>query len=151
MLASFQMALVGGQRAITPLAAVAIAAARSESPSAKAVPNILSNPVVASGALMLAIAEMAGDKQKTAPDRIVPVGLAARFVTSALAGAALAPRRRRWPIAIASGAIAVAASYPGWALRITSMRRYGQSLTGFIEDAAIIASAIAIMRNQAKS
>jgi uncharacterized membrane protein len=96
MLASFLMGLVGGQRAMTPLAVVAIAAARDELPADNGAPKLLSHPVVAAGALALAIGEMAGDKQKTAPDRIVAIGLAARFVTSAIAGASLVPRRQRW-------------------------------------------------------
>ena len=107
MLASFLMGLVGGQRAMTPLATVAIAAARDELPEDNGAPKLLGHPIVAAGALTLAIAEMAGDKQKTAPDRIVFVGLAARFVTSAIAGAALVPRRQRWLGAAVGGGIAV--------------------------------------------
>lgn len=76
MLASLKMGLVGGQRAMTPLAAVSIAAARGELPVGKGVLRWLANPIVAAGTLALAIGEMAGDKQKTAPDRIVPIGLA---------------------------------------------------------------------------
>ena len=95
MLSSFLMGLIGGQRAMTPLATVAVAAARGELPADNGAPRLLSHPLVAAGTVALAIAEMAGDKQKTAPDRIVPIGLAARLVTSAIAGAALAPKRRR--------------------------------------------------------
>jgi uncharacterized membrane protein len=145
---AIKMGLVGGQRALTPLAAVAIAAARDELPKDNGAPELLAHPVVATGALMLAIAEMAGDKQKTAPDRIVPIGLAARFVTSAIAGAALAPRRDRWAAAVAGGLTAVVASFPGWAIRVKAMEVFGQTKTGFVEDAAVIASAAAIVRSQ---
>lgn len=148
MLASFQMGLVGGQRAMTPLAAVAVAAARGELPADNGAPALLARPLVATGALVLAILEMAGDKQKSAPDRIVPIGLAARFATSAIAGAALAPRRRRWAGAAIGGITAVAASYPGWRLRMGAMRRRGQTPTGFVEDAAVVAAAATIVRHQ---
>jgi uncharacterized membrane protein len=147
MLASFLMGLVGGQRAMTPLATVAIAAARGELPSDNGAPKLLAHPVVAAGALALAIGEMAGDKQKTAPNRIVPIGLAARFVTSAIAGASLAPRRQRWLGAAVGGVTAVVASYPGWRARMAAMSRYGQTPTGFVEDAAVVAGAAAITRH----
>lgn len=147
MLSSIQMGLVGGQRAMTPLAAVAIAAARGELSDDNGAPKLLGHPVVAAGALALAVAEMAGDKQKNAPDRIVPIGLAARFITSAIAGAALAPRRQRWIGAVAGGLTAVAASYPGWRARMASMKTHGQTPTGFIEDAAVVAAATAIVRS----
>ena len=148
MLAPFLMALVGGQRAMTPLATVAMAAARDELPADSGAPKLLGHPIVAAGALTLAIAEMAGDKQKTAPDRIVFVGLAARFVTSAIAGAALVPRRQRWLGAAVGGVTAVAASYPGWRARMAAIPAYGQTPTGFVEDAAVIAGAAAIVRGQ---
>jgi uncharacterized membrane protein len=147
MLASFLIGLVGGQRAMTPLATVAIAAARGELPSDNGAPKLLAHPVVAAGALALAIGEMAGDKQKTAPNRIVPIGLAARFVTSAIAGASLAPRRQRWLGAAVGGVTAVVASYPGWRARMAAMSRYGQTPTGFVEDAAVVAGAAAITRH----
>lgn len=148
MLATFLMGLVGGQRAMTPLATVAIAAARGELPADNGAPKLLGHPVVAAGALALAVAELAGDKQKTAPNRIVPIGLAARFITSAIAGAALAPRRQRWLAAGIGGATAVVASYPGWRARMAALARYGQTPTGFVEDVAVIAGAATIVRNQ---
>lgn len=147
MFAPFRMGLVGGQRAMTPLATVAIAAARGELPADNGAPALLANPIVAAGTLALAIGEMAGDKQKTAPDRIVPIGLAARFVTSAIAGAALVPRRQRWLGAAVGGVTAVVASYPGWRLRMAALGRYGQTPTGFAEDAVVIAGAAAILRS----
>ena len=147
MLSSFLMGLIGGQRAMTPLAAVAVAAARGELPADNGAPRLLAHPIVAAGALVLAVGEMAGDKQKTAPDRIVPIGLAARFVTSAIAGAALVPHRRRWLGAAVGGLTAVAASYPGWRARMAAMPRYGQTPTGFVEDSAVVAGAAAIVRN----
>jgi uncharacterized membrane protein len=95
---------------------------------------------------MLAAAEMAGDKQPTAPDRIVPIGLIARFGTSAIAGMALAPRDKRWLGAAVGGVTAVIASYPGWRARCRAMTRWSQARTGFVEDAAALAGAAAIVR-----
>ena len=145
MLGSFLMGIVGGQRAMTPLAAVAVAAARRRLPDDNGAPRILFHPLVAVAAVLLAAGEMAGDKQKSAPDRIVPVGLAARFVTSAVAGAALASRRQRWLGAIMGGSVAVAASYPGWRARMAAMRRHGQTSTGLVEDAIVVAGATALI------
>jgi len=147
VLSSFLMGLVGGQRALTPLAMVSVASARGELPVGEGPLRLLGHPLVAAGAVALAIAEMAGDKQKSAPDRIVPVGLGARFVTSAIAGAALAPRGERWLGAAVGAATAVVSSYVGWRARVTAMERHGQATTGFVEDSLVLASAAAIVRN----
>jgi uncharacterized membrane protein len=147
MLASFLMALVGGQRGMTPLAAVSVAAARGDLPQDNGAPALLAHPLVVGATVALAAAELAGDKMKSAPDRIVPIGLATRFVTCAIAGAALAPRRQRWVAAALGGTTAVVASYPGWRARIATMPRYGRRRTGLVEDAMVIAGAIAILRN----
>ncbi|NKC29706.1 DUF4126 domain-containing protein [Falsiroseomonas selenitidurans] len=147
MLASFLMALVGGQRGMTPLAAVSVAAARGDLPADHGGPPFLGHPLVVGGSMALAAAELAGDKMKSAPDRIVPVGLATRFVACAIAGAALAPRRQRWGAAALAGATAVAASYPGWHGRIATMRRHGRKRTGLVEDVMVVAGAVAILCN----
>ena len=143
MLASFLMGLVGGQRAMTPLATVAVAAARGELPRDNGAPRLLGHPLVATGAVALAVAEMAGDKQKTAPDRIVPIGLAVRSVTSAYAGAALAPKGQRVTGAAVALGTALASSYIGWRIRMAALRRYGQTASGFVEDALVLATGVA--------
>ena len=94
---------------------------------------------------------MAGDTLKMAPNRIVPIGLAARFITSAIAGAALVPRRQRWLGAAVGGATAVVASYPGWRARMASMKHHGQTSTGLVEDAVVLVGAVAILRALGKS
>ena len=146
MLASFLMGLAGGQRAMTPLAVVSVAAAQHGLAAGNGAPRIIAYPLVAAATVALAAAEMAGDKMRTAPDRIVPVGLAARFITSAIAGAALAPFRHRWLGAAVGGSTAVAASYPGWRARVASIPRYGRISTGLVEDAIVLMGAIAILR-----
>ncbi|WP_217639993.1 DUF4126 family protein [Palleronia marisminoris] len=146
MLSSFLMGLIGGQRAMTPLAAVAVAAATNRLRSDNGAPHFLSHPLITAGAVAFAIAEMAGDKQKTAPDRIVPIGITARVITSAIAGASLATRRQRWLGAAVGGATAGIASYPGWRTRVRAMEYAGQTSTGFLEDAAVLAGATAIIK-----
>lgn len=147
MLLSFLMGLVGGQRALTPLAAVSVAAASGRLPVGGGALRVLAHPATAVGAVVLALGEMRGDKQPTAPDRIVPIGLAARFTSSAIAGAALLPGRRVLG-GLVGGATAVAASYPGWRLRIAAMRRYGQTATGLVEDAVVVLGAIVVLRGR---
>jgi uncharacterized membrane protein len=77
----------------------------------------------------------------------VPIGLATRFVTNAIAGAALVPKKQRWLGAAVGGVTAVVASYPGWRTRMAALRRWGQSPTGFVEDAAVVGGAVSIIRN----
>ena len=124
MLASFKMGLVGGQRAMTPLAAVSIAAARGELAPGKGVLRWLANPVVAAGT----------------------ASLGAALRATAIAGAALASPKHRWLGAAIGGVTAVVASYPGWRGRMAALGRYGQTKTGFAEDAAVLAGAVGIVR-----
>ena len=145
MLYSFLMGLVGGQRAMTPLAAISVAAACGGLPPDGAGRQLIAEPIVAAAAVIVAVAEMAGDKMKTAPDRIVPIGLTARFITSAVAGALLAPRRRKWLGAAIGGSTAVVASYPGWRLRMAGIPRYGQTRTGVVEDTLVVLGAVCIL------
>lgn len=144
MLRSLLIGLVAGQRGITPLAAIALATRRREMPAALPFQQLFFNPLVAGGVITLAAAEMAGDKMKSAPDRIVPIGLAVRSITSAYAGAALAPKGRRNLGAALAVEAALASSYVGWRLRCAAMRRYGQTATGLVEDAIVAGSGLAI-------
>jgi uncharacterized membrane protein len=148
MRSSFLIGLIGGQRAMIPLAAVALAAASGRMPAESGVVRVLSNPLFAGGAVSLASAEMVGDKLKSAPDRVVPIGLAARFLTSAIAGAAFAPRRRRWLGAAVGGATATVASHFGWRLRLKSMSRRSQLTTGLVEDAVLIGCAALLVASE---
>ena len=151
MLASFLIGLVGGQRALTPLATVAVAAARGALPRNTGAPTFLSNPLVAAATVALAAAEMGGDKMKSAPNRTALSGLIARFFTSAIAGAALAPRRHRGRGAIIGGVSALLASYPGWRARMAVTPRYGQTRTGLVEDALVLLAALAITHGRRRT
>ncbi|MES2033361.1 MAG: DUF4126 domain-containing protein, partial [Pseudomonadota bacterium] len=110
MLNSILIGLVSGARSMTPLAAVSDAAQRGTLPAGNGAPAWLGHPLVAAGTKMLAAGEIGGDKMKTAPDRIVPAGIAARLVTAGIAGAALAPRDRRVAGAVLAAAAATVAA-----------------------------------------
>lgn len=147
MLASFLMGLVGGQRAMTPLASVALASACGKLPSEDNPSRFLSHPLIASGTVVLALAEMAGDKQKSAPDRVVPIGLLARFLTCSIAGAALSTREHRVAGGAVAGFTAIAASYLGWRARVRAMEQHGQTQTGIIEDLAVVSGAFMALQS----
>jgi uncharacterized membrane protein len=144
MLRSFLIGLVAGQRGMTPLAVIAAATSRKEVPADLPLRKLMLNPVIAAGTAALAAAEMAGDRMKTAPDRSVLVGLAVRGITAAYAGAALAPRDSRVLGAAIAVATALASSYVGLSARKWAMRRYGQTATGFVEDAIVFGSGLVI-------
>lgn len=144
MIRSILMGLVAGQRGMTPLAAIAAAARRGTLPPGAPLQGLMANPIIAGGAVAMAAAEMAGDKMKTAPDRIVPIGLVVRSITSAYAGAALAPRGQRAAGAALAVVAALGASYVGWRMRCAAMEKYGQTATGAVEDAAVLGSGLAV-------
>lgn len=144
MYRSILMGLVAGQRAMTPLAALAGATRRGTLPHDNPPARLMHVPVIAAGGVAMAAAEIAGDKMKTAPDRTVFLGLLARTISSGFAGATLAPPKRQVAGAAAGIAAAVASSYVGLALRKRAMTRWGQTSTGFVEDAIVTAAANAI-------
>ncbi len=144
MLRSILMGLVAGQRAMTPLSALAGAARRGVLPHDNGEARLLARPLPAAGAVALAAAEMAGDKMKSAPDRTVFLGLLARTITSGFAGATLAPPKRQVAGAALGIGAAIASSYGGLAVRKWAMQRWGQTATGFVEDALVLSAANAI-------
>jgi uncharacterized membrane protein len=145
MIRSFLIGLVAGARSMTPLAAVSDAASRGRLPRDSGGPRWLGHPAVAAGLKLLAAGELWGDKLHSAPDRIVPLGIAARIVTGGLAGAALAPRRQAFVGAALGAAAAVAAAYLTFDLRMRAMRRFGQTSTGLVEDALTVAAAESVI------
>jgi len=144
MLPSLLLAATAGARSMTPLAAISVAAAQGKLPPQPGLLGLLSNKWVAAGTLALAAGELAGDKMKTAPDRIVLAGLAARTVTGAIAAAAIEPKRKRLAALLGAG-VAIAASYPTFHARMRAMRDHGQTRSGLVEDALVVASATAIV------
>lgn len=146
MLRSLLIGLVAGQRSMAPLSLLAGAAARGRLDQDWFGGRLMQRPVVQAGAVGLATLEMAGDKMSSAPDRTVPLGLAARAINSSFAGAAIAPTGRRAAGALIACAAALASSYAGLALRKRAMARFGQTATGFAEDAAVLALGAKVAR-----
>jgi uncharacterized membrane protein len=143
---SLLIGAVAGMRSMTPIAAVSTAQNRGHLPDDNGAPALLGHPLVSAGLLALAAGELVGDKLPSAPDRIIAPGLAARLVTGAVAGAALAPREQRVAAAALGAFGAVAASYLTFNLRVAAMRRFGQVPTGLVEDAIAVGAAVALMR-----
>jgi uncharacterized membrane protein len=89
--------------------------------------------------------ELAGDKMKVAPDRTVLPGMLARGLSAGIAGAALAPPGRERTGAAIAVATAIPLSYLTLALRKRAMARIGQTPSGLIEDALVVAAGAAIV------
>jgi len=142
---SILIGAVAGMRAMTPLAAVSDAARRGALSADNGGPALLAHPLVSAGTKLLAAGELLGDKLPSAPDRVIIPGLAARLVTGAVAGAALAPRSRRPTAALLGAAVAVGAAYLTFNVRMRSMRRFGQASTGAVEDAITVGAALWIV------
>lgn len=145
MLRSLLIGLVAGQRGIAPLAAIGMATFKGDIPSVLPLQKLFLHPIVAAGVAALAAAEMGGDKMKSAPDRTVPIGLAVRSVTAAYAGAALASKDHRALGAAVAVGTALVSSYFGLRLRKAAMRRYGQTSSGLVEDAIVLAGGLAVV------
>lgn len=150
MIRSVLIGAIAGMRSLTPLAAVSIAAARGRLPRDNGAPALLGTPLAAAGTTALALAELGGDKMRSAPDRIVLAGLGARLASAAIAGAALAPRRQRYLAGALAAVTAIATSYSTWFLRIRAMERWGQTRTGLVEDAVTAAAAYTIVTGSAR-
>ncbi|WP_338077732.1 hypothetical protein [Cereibacter azotoformans] len=144
MLRSILIGVAAGQRSMAPLAALAGAARSDTLPYDNAEARLMRHPLIATGGVAMAAAEMAGDKMKTAPDRTVFLGLLARTITGGFAGAALAPPQRRVAGAALGIGAAIASSYCGLALRKRAMRQVSQTTSGVIEDAIVLSAAFAI-------
>lgn len=141
------MGIVAGARSITPLAVVANAARRGELPAGSGAPLLLDHPLASAGVTALAAGEIAGDKMKTAPDRIVIAGMAARVASGAIAAASLAPKEQRLLAAALGAGVAIGAAYLTFNLRMRALRRFGQTSSGVVEDAIGLAAATLIARN----
>jgi len=130
---------------MTPLAAVSDAARRGALPRENGWPVWLGHPAVVAVSKALSAGELWGDKLKSAPDRIVPAGIAARLVAGALTGAALAPRRLAVIGGLLGAGAAVGAAYLTFAARMRALRRYGQWPTGVVEDALALGLSQAVL------
>ncbi|MEP9357205.1 DUF4126 family protein [Sphingomonas sp. KR3-1] len=143
MIRSILMGLAAGARAITPLAVVANAARTGRLPADNGAPRFLAHPLISLGTTALAAYELVGDKEKTAPDRIITPAVIVRSWNAAFAGMAMAPRKHRFAAGAVAGATAALASYATYALRMRAMNGKHQISTGLIEDALTLSAATA--------
>jgi uncharacterized membrane protein len=143
LLPSILIGAVASARSMTPMATIATARlADRGTPGHLA---LLDRPLFKYGALAMGVGELAGDKMKTAPDRTVFLGLLARVMSAGIAGAALAPRGEEKAGAAVAVATAVPLAYLTLAARKQAMARIGQTRSGLIEDALVVAAGAAIV------
>jgi len=143
LLPSVLIGAVASARSMTPMAAIAGARLAGERTPGRLA--LLNHPVFKFGALAMGVGELFGDKMKSAPDRTVFLGLLARIMSAGIAGSALAPRgRERTGAALAVGT-AVPVAYLTLAGRKKAMAKIGQTKSGLIEDAIIVAAGAAVV------
>lgn len=134
---------VASARSMTPMATIAAARLLKRRTPGQLV--LLDRSLFRHGALAMGVAELLGDKMKTAPDRTVFLGLLARVMSAGIAGAALAPRGRERAGVLTAVAAAVPLAYVTLAGRKRAMAHLGQARSGLIEDALVCAAGIAIV------
>jgi uncharacterized membrane protein len=143
LLPSALIGAIASARSMTPMALIVVARLAGRSTAGRLI--LLDHPLVKFGALAMGVAELLGDKMKTAPDRTVFMGLLARVISAGIAGAALAPREHdRAGAAIAAGT-AVPLAYLTLSSRKRAMGHIGQTRSGLIEDALVVAAGAAIV------
>jgi uncharacterized membrane protein len=143
LLPSVLIGAVASARSMTPMATLAAAQLAGRSTPGRLI--LLEHRVIKYGALALGAGELLGDKMKTAPDRTVFLGLLARVMSAGIAGTALAPRGREVAGATVAVATAVPLAYLTLANRQRAMARIGQTRSGLIEDAVVVAAAVAVV------
>ena len=143
LLPSVLIGAVASARSMTPMAAIAGARIAGETTPGRLA--LLDLPLFRYGALAMGVGELFGDKMKSAPDRTVFLGLLARVMSAGIAGAALAPRGREKVGAALAIGTAVPLAYVGLAGRKRAMSRIGQTKSGLIEDALIVAAGAAVV------
>ena len=143
LLPSVLIGAVASARSMTPMAALAGARLAGERTPGKLV--LLDHPLFRFGGLAMGVLELFGDKMKSAPDRTVFLGLLARVSSAGIAGAALAPRGREKAGAALAVGTAIPLAYVGLAGRKKAMARIGQTKSGLIEDALIVAAGAAVV------
>ena len=143
LLFSALIGAVASARSMTPMAGIAAARLLGYRTPGRLI--LLDHPLFRVGALALGVGELFGDKMKAAPDRTVSLGLLARASSAGIAGAALAPRGREKAGALTAVATAVPLAYGTLAARERAMARIGQTRSGLVEDALVVAAGVAIV------
>ena len=134
---------VASARSMTPMAAISGARLLDRATPGRLA--LLDRPLFKYGALAIGAGELLGDKMKSAPDRTAFLGLLARVSSAGIAGAALAPRGSEPAGALTAAAVAVPLAYLTLDGRKRAMARIGQTRSGLIEDAVIVAAGVAIV------
>jgi uncharacterized membrane protein len=143
LLPSALIGAVASARSMTPMATIAAARLAHRRTSGDLI--LLDRPMFKYGALAMGAGELVGDKLKSAPDRTVSLGLLARVLSAGIAGAALAPHGREKAGAAVAVAAAVPLAYLTLSARKQAMSRIGQTRSGLIEDALVMAAGAAIV------
>jgi uncharacterized membrane protein len=143
LLSSALIGAVASARSMTPMATIAAARAAGRDTPGELV--LLNHPIVKYGAMAMGVGELFGDKMKSAPDRTVFLGLLARVMSAGIAGAALAPKGREKEGAAVAVATAVPLAYLTLAGRKKAMASIGQTRSGLIEDALIVAAGATVV------
>lgn len=143
MIRSVLMGVAAGARAMTPLAVVANAARTARLPAGNGAPRFLAHPLISAGTAAVALYELVGDKQRSAPDRIIWPAVLGRSWNAGFAGLAMAPRRHRFAAAAIAAGTAAVASYVTFSARMHAMNGRRQISTGLAEDALVISTALA--------
>lgn len=149
LLFSALIGAVASARSMTPMASIAAARLLGYRTPGRLL--LLDRPVFEYGALAMGVGELFGDKMKSAPDRTVFLGLLARVMSAGIAGASLAPRGREPEGAVTAVAVAVPLAYLTLAGRERAMARIGQTRSGLIEDALVVALGAAVVAMAVKS
>jgi uncharacterized membrane protein len=149
LLSSALIGAIASARSMTPMAALATARLAGRDTPGKLL--FLNRPLARWGALAMGAGELLGDKMKTAPDRTVALGLLARVMSAGIAGSALAPRGRERAGAMLAIATAVPLAYVTLSARKRAMSSIGQTASGLIEDALIVAAASAVVATSLKA
>lgn len=143
LLSSALIGAVASARSMTPMATLATARLAGRGTPGRLA--LLDRPLFKYGALAMGAGELYGDKMKSAPDRTVFLGLLARVMSAGIAGAALAPKGREKAGAAVAIATAVPLAYLTLAGRKKAMASIGQTRSGLIEDALVVAAGAAVV------
>ena len=143
LLFSALIGAVASARSMTPMAAIATARLAGRRTPGQLI--FLDHPVVKSGAVAMGVGELFGDKMKSAPDRTVFLGMLARVISAAIAGAALAPRNNERAGAAIAVATAIPLAYLTLYGRKRAIARMGQTRSGLFEDLLIVAAGAAVV------
>ena len=143
LLPSALIGAVASARSMTPMATIATARLAGRGTPGHLI--LLDHPLFKFGAVAMGVGELFGDKMKSAPDRTVFLGLLARVMSAGIAGAALAPRGKEKAGAAIAIATAVPLAYLTLAGRKQGMARIGQTRSGLIEDALVVAAGAAVV------